>query len=202
MFNDGDVFWYLVALSDSNTSALALNTSGILIYLSPALCQLGSDDLYDCFGYCNETAMFSSLPKLHNCMMGMILANISAILDVQVQKVFAGFKDNQKLLPTQGSTNQVAISFMVQGAVERTSEIMQDCFFAGLRNLGRMQVPNITETNSSGQISTRTLLEREVQDFWDFDLVSDDLCGLVSGDVNPDVGSIGVRCLKSIQRPS
>ena len=183
----------------TNDSLSKGNDSDTSIYLTPDLCQVGSDGLYDCFKACNQTAMFSSMPKLHNCMVGVVLSNFGTILDVT--KVFLRSEDEPELPSTQESTDMISMSMMTHVAAERTSEIMLECVSAGVRDFRRMQNPATSEINSSiDELGTRIRPSGEMHNLSDINLT--DLCSLVPGHVNQDVGGIGVSCLRTAQRSS
>ena len=122
---------HAVTAKRASIALLTSNESDTSLYLSSDICEVGSDGLYDCFETCNETAMFSSMSKLHNCMIGMTLSNVNIILNIT--KVLAGLKDDRKLLANQGSTARVSDSIMTHDAPERTRNMILESVSAVFR---------------------------------------------------------------------
>ena len=168
---------------------LAQNQS--YLHLTSELCPPDSDGLYDCFGSCNSTTIFSSLPRLHNCVVGMLLPNVTSMhSDIKVTTGFDSGHFPPAFANVTGKvhlTGKVPVKLVTPEAARHTGEIIVQCIQSGFHTFDESHSPLFNDPNAIDLDPIQQLTS------WNSTIAEDDLCRLVPGRINPDLGGIGVR---------
>ena len=162
-----------------------------VLYMSPDLCQAGADGLYDCFGLCNNTSMFSSTTKLHNCQTGMLLSVVNKTQGYQ--RIYAEPSVGEPSTSIQGVTDKIPIKAMSKDETQESSRLIVQCFSAAFHSLGKESSFTAAYfAPDPDQVINPAFLAEKEGNAYRSKLLAEYLCPLIPRQVDPDVGGIGV----------
>ena len=184
MFSDPSVpssIWYGIqsALSPDDHSPLGyLNGSARLPYLFSDFC-VSANNSYSCFNHCNGTQMFSPLPRLHNCIVGMFLSNLATPTS-----------DNVMAVPGPHSNLTASSVNLVQdGMAQEMGMSLKNCLLAGAKILDR----NMASVAQAYTLNDSHLGVLEQLDQSGSSFLSSEVCLHIRAQAQADFGGIGVR---------
>ena len=172
------------------------NASTVRLYMTPDLCSTNNyNDLTDCFGQCNDTTMFHSLASIYDCSVGMLLSHFLAFPGTGGAVLFSAPMSTGAKAKHAEVSPHTPVQLPSREIAQITGDLIMECLLAGRRALGETD----NDTHSGLDLSTDDPVSNLAK--FGSSFLQEDLCPLVHGFANPDLGGIGVTfipCLYNI----